>query len=125
MTFTFSLFAGLKETTEQLVKKKLEGRDKLTPWEDFLEKKKDRKKQKKKSSSQRKQVSQGAGCDAAPALRRTRSQTCSHQGDDGEELSDDQLPADVDLSDPFFAEELAATGTVGLVFLFWSGGLQF
>lgn len=46
--------AGLKETTEQLVKKKLEGKDKLTPWEEFLEKKKDKKKQKK---SQRKQVS--------------------------------------------------------------------
>lgn len=45
---------GLKETTEQLVKKKLEGKDNLTPWEEFLEKKKDRKKQKK---SQRKQVS--------------------------------------------------------------------
>lgn len=58
VTFTFSPSAGLKETTEQLVKKKLEGRDKLTPWEDFLEKKKDRKKQKKKSS-QRKQVSRG------------------------------------------------------------------
>lgn len=36
------------------MKKKLEGKDKLTPWEEFLEKKKDRKKQKK---SQRKQVS--------------------------------------------------------------------
>lgn len=43
----FYVFAGLKETTEQLVKKKLEGKDKLTPWEEFLEKKKDRKKQKK------------------------------------------------------------------------------
>lgn len=36
------------------MKKKLEGRDKLTPWEEFLEKKKDRKKQKK---SQKKQAS--------------------------------------------------------------------
>ncbi len=35
------------------MKKKLEGKDKLTPWEEFLEKKKDKKKQKK---SQRKQV---------------------------------------------------------------------
>ncbi|XP_031168902.1 ESF1 homolog [Sander lucioperca] len=73
---------GLKETTEQLVKKKLEGKDQLTPWEDFLQKKKDRKKQKK---SQRK------------------------EGEDEEELSEDELPPDVDLSDPFFAEELAAT----------------
>lgn len=36
------------------MKKKLEGKDKLTPWEEFLEKKKDRKKQKK---SQRKEAS--------------------------------------------------------------------
>ncbi|XP_049428443.1 ESF1 homolog [Epinephelus fuscoguttatus] len=73
---------GLRETTEQLVKKKLEGKDNLTPWEEFLQKKKDRKKQKK---SQRK------------------------EGEDDEDLSDDELPPDVDLNDPFFAEELAAT----------------
>ncbi|XP_008276563.1 ESF1 homolog isoform X2 [Stegastes partitus] len=72
---------GLKETTEQLVKKKLEGKEQLTPWEEFLQKKKERKKQKK---SDRK------------------------QGSDVEQLSDDELPPDVDLSDPFFAEELSA-----------------
>ncbi|XP_028262998.1 ESF1 homolog [Parambassis ranga] len=72
---------GLKETTEQLVKKKLEGQDKLTPWEEFLQKKKDKKKKKK---SDRK------------------------QGADDEDLSDDELPPDIDLSDPFFAEELGA-----------------
>nr|XP_020475914.1 ESF1 homolog [Monopterus albus] len=73
---------GLKEVTEQLVKKKMEDTNKLTPWEEFLQKKKEKKKQKK---SQRKQ---GAG---------------------EEELSDDELPPDVDLRDPFFAEELGAT----------------
>ncbi|XP_065816556.1 ESF1 homolog isoform X2 [Labrus bergylta] len=73
---------GLRETTEQLVKKKMEGKDNLTPWEEFLEKKKDKKKQKK---SQRK------------------------QGESDDELSEDELPPDVDLSDPFFAEELAAS----------------
>ncbi|KAL3995748.1 ATP-binding cassette, subfamily B (MDR/TAP), member 8 [Sarotherodon galilaeus] len=70
---------GLKETTEQLVKKKLEGKDALTPWEEFLQKKREKKKQKK---CERKQ---GAGEGA---------------------LSDDELPPDVDLSDPFFSEEL-------------------
>nr|XP_020516403.1 ESF1 homolog [Labrus bergylta] len=75
---------GLRETTEQLVKKKMEGKDNLTPWEEFLEKKKDKKKQKK---SQRK------------------------QGESDDELSEDELPPDVDLSDPFFAEELAASET--------------
>uniref|UniRef100_A0A8C7JYL2 ESF1, nucleolar pre-rRNA processing protein, homolog (S. cerevisiae) n=2 Tax=Oncorhynchus kisutch TaxID=8019 RepID=A0A8C7JYL2_ONCKI len=43
---------GLKETTEQLVKEKLEGKDKLTPWEEFIEKKKDKKKQKKTKGKQ-------------------------------------------------------------------------
>ncbi|XP_071359535.1 ESF1 homolog [Trachinotus anak] len=73
---------GLKETTEQLVKKKLEEKEQPTPWEEFLQKKKERKKQKK---SQRK------------------------QGAAEEDLSDEELPPDVDLSDPFFAEELGAT----------------
>ncbi|XP_053192356.1 ESF1 homolog [Scomber japonicus] len=71
---------GLKETTEQLVKKKMEGKDKLTPWEEFLEKKKDKKKKKKADRK---------------------------QGDDEDEISDDDLPPDVDLNDPFFSEELA------------------
>ncbi|XP_036961656.1 ESF1 homolog [Acanthopagrus latus] len=82
MEMEISWVPGLKETTEQLVKKKLEGKDQLTPWEDFLEKKKERKKQKK---SQR------------------------NQGEEEEELSEEDIPSDVDLSDPFFAEELAAT----------------
>ncbi|XP_029009823.1 ESF1 homolog [Betta splendens] len=72
---------GLKEATEQLVRKKLEGKDKLTPWEGYLQKKKEKKKLKK---NQRK-------------LR---------PGED--ELSDDEFPPDVDLSDPFFSEELGA-----------------
>ncbi|KAM8772117.1 ESF1 homolog [Acanthopagrus schlegelii] len=84
MEMEISWVPGLKETTEQLVKKKLEGKDQLTPWEDFLEKKKERKKQKK---SQR------------------------NQGEEEEELSEEDIPSDVDLSDPFFAEELAATDT--------------
>uniref|UniRef100_A0A671VQ75 ESF1, nucleolar pre-rRNA processing protein, homolog (S. cerevisiae) n=1 Tax=Sparus aurata TaxID=8175 RepID=A0A671VQ75_SPAAU len=78
MEMEISWVPGLKETTEQLVKKKLEGKDQLTPWEDFLERKKERKKQKK---SQR------------------------NQGEEEEELSEEDLPSDVDLSDPFFAEE--------------------
>lgn len=32
------------------------------------------------------------------------------QGGDEDEISDDELPPDVDLSDPFFAEELGAAG---------------
>lgn len=50
---SFYLPSGLKEATEQLVKKKLEEQNQLTPWEEFLQKKKEKKKLKK---SQRKQV---------------------------------------------------------------------
>lgn len=50
---SFYLPSGLKETTEQLVKKKLEEQNQQTPWEEFLQKKKEKKKLKK---SQRKQV---------------------------------------------------------------------
>ncbi|XP_056136080.1 ESF1 homolog [Lampris incognitus] len=73
---------GLKETTEQLVKKKLEGKDEPTPWEGYLNKKKEKKKQKK-------------------AKRK--------QGATDSELSDDELPPDVDFNDPFFAEELGSS----------------
>ena len=45
--FVFSLI-GLKESAEEMVKNKLEGKDKLTPWEQFLEKKKEKKRLKKK-----------------------------------------------------------------------------
>ncbi|KAM6971982.1 ESF1 homolog [Aplochiton taeniatus] len=72
---------GLKETTEKLVQKKLEGKDKMTPWEEFLEKKKDKKR-----------------------LNKTKRKQASDEPD----TSDDEIPPDVDLNDPFFAEELAA-----------------
>ncbi|KAM4842399.1 ESF1 homolog isoform 1-T2 [Thomomys bottae] len=71
---------GLKESAEEMVKNKLEGKDKLTPWEQFLEKKKEKKKLKKKQK----------------AL--------------AEEASEDELPSDVDLSDPYFAEEVKKIG---------------
>ncbi|KAJ8246160.1 hypothetical protein GJAV_G00264350 [Gymnothorax javanicus] len=72
---------GLKETTEQLVKKKLEGKNTLTPWEEFLQKKKDKRKEKKKKAK-------------------------AEQGAVDSDISDEELPSDVDLNDPFFAEEL-------------------
>ncbi|XP_034352359.1 ESF1 homolog [Arvicanthis niloticus] len=71
---------GLKESAEEMVKNKLEGKDKLTPWEQFLEKKKEKKRLKKKQK----------------AL--------------AEEASEDELPPDVDLNDPYFAEEVKKMG---------------
>ncbi|NXO35595.1 ESF1 protein, partial [Locustella ochotensis] len=72
---------GLKETAEEMVKNKLEGKDNLTPWQKYLEKKKEKRILKKK----RKAAAEG-----------------------GE--SEDELPPDVDLNDPYFAEELEKTG---------------
>ncbi|XP_040837758.1 ESF1 homolog isoform X1 [Ochotona curzoniae] len=71
---------GLKESAEEMVRNKLEGKDKLTPWEQFLEKKKEKKRLKKKQK----------------AL--------------AEEGSEDELPSDVDLNDPYFAEEVKNIG---------------
>ncbi|KAM5245516.1 ESF1 homolog [Ctenodactylus gundi] len=71
---------GLKESAEEMVKNKLEGKDKLTPWEQFLEKKKEKRRLKKKQK----------------AL--------------AEETSEDELPPDVDLNDSYFAEEVKKMG---------------
>nr|XP_060642028.1 ESF1 homolog [Anolis sagrei ordinatus] len=73
--------SGLKESAEEMVRNKLEGKDKLTPWEQFLEKKKEKRKLKKKQKSA-----------------------------DEETLVEDECPSDVDLNDPYFAEELKKTG---------------
>ncbi|XP_047627621.1 ESF1 homolog [Phacochoerus africanus] len=71
---------GLKESAEEMVKNKLEGKDKLTPWEQFLEKKKEKKRLKKKQK----------------AL--------------AAEASEDEVPSDIDLNDPYFAEEAKKIG---------------
>lgn len=71
---------GLKESAEEMVKNKLEGKDKLTPWEQFLEKKKEKKRLKRKQK----------------AL--------------AEEASEEELPSDIDLNDPYFAEEVKQIG---------------
>ncbi|XP_014140798.2 ESF1 homolog isoform X2 [Falco cherrug] len=72
---------GLKETAEEKVKNRLEGKDNLTPWQKYLEKKKEKRilKKKRKATAEREQ-------------------------------SEDELPSDVDLNDPYFAEELEKTG---------------
>ncbi|XP_044519347.1 ESF1 homolog isoform X2 [Gracilinanus agilis] len=80
---------GLKESAEEMVKNKLEGKDKLTPWEQFLEKKKEKKKLKKKQKLQ--SVTE-------------------------EETSEDELPSDVDLNDPYFAEEVGKIGKSVFIF---------
>ncbi|XP_069810493.1 ESF1 homolog [Dendropsophus ebraccatus] len=72
---------GLKESAEQMVKNKLEGKDKLTPWEKYLQKHKDKKK-----------------------LKRKKKESVEESEDE------DDVPSDVDLNDPFFSEELKKPG---------------
>ncbi|XP_015478636.1 ESF1 homolog [Parus major] len=72
---------GLKETAEEMVKNRLEGKDNLTPWQKYLEKKKEKRMLKKK-----------------------------RKADAEKEESEDELPPDVDLNDPYFAEEFEKTG---------------
>uniref|UniRef100_S4RYW9 ESF1, nucleolar pre-rRNA processing protein, homolog (S. cerevisiae) n=1 Tax=Petromyzon marinus TaxID=7757 RepID=S4RYW9_PETMA len=76
---------GLKETAEEMVKKKLEGKDSLTPWEQYLEKRKEKKRQKREEKKKHKDV---------------QTQDL---------VSDEDLPPDVDLSDEFHREELQGT----------------
>ncbi|XP_077172263.1 ESF1 homolog isoform X2 [Paroedura picta] len=73
---------GLKETAEEMVRNKMEGKDQLTPWEQFLEKKKEKRKTRKKE--------QKAAVEEIP--------------------TDDEYPSDVDWNDPFFAEETGMPG---------------
>ncbi|XP_044145438.1 ESF1 homolog [Bufo gargarizans] len=72
---------GLKENAEQMVKNKLDGKDKLTPWEKYLQKQKDKKK-----------------------LKRKKKESVEESTDE------DDVPSDVDYNDPFFSEELKKPG---------------
>ncbi|XP_075060047.1 ESF1 homolog [Mixophyes fleayi] len=72
---------GLKESAEQMVKKKLEGKDQLTPWEKYLQKQKDKRKMKKRKKESA-----------------------------GETNEEDDIPSDVDFDDPYFSEELQKSG---------------
>ncbi|KFR10374.1 ESF1 [Opisthocomus hoazin] len=69
------------ETAEEMVKNRLEGKDNLTPWQKYLEKKKEKR-----------------------ILKKKRKATAEGQ------QSEDEFPSGVDLNDPYFAEELEKTG---------------
>ncbi|CAL8334155.1 unnamed protein product [Lota lota] len=85
MEMEVSWVPGLRETTERLVKQKMEGQEQRTPWEGYLEKKKERRKQRRNQ--------EGAAESTLP-----------------DEDEDEDLPSDVDLNDPYFAEELGTAG---------------
>ncbi len=103
------IFLGLKETTEKLVKEKMEGNDQLTPWEQYLQKRKEKKKEKRKG---KKVNVSHVVCASSLSSSLTHKRFCLVQEAAEAEpvISDDELPADVDLDDPFFKEELGSTG---------------
>ncbi|XP_018118287.1 ESF1 homolog isoform X2 [Xenopus laevis] len=83
---------GLKESAEQMVKSKLDGKDQQTPWEKYLQKKKDKRKMKKKKDKHQEEEEE------------------EEEEDAKEEDDDDAIPSDVDLNDPYFSEELKKPG---------------
>ncbi|XP_026327429.1 ESF1 homolog [Hyposmocoma kahamanoa] len=82
MEITWGL--GIKDKAEELVKKKMNEDDKdLTPFEKILKKRKEKQKQKK--------------------LQKQKSE--AENDDSNSEGSSDDVPSDIDMNDPYFAEE--------------------
>ncbi|XP_028173562.1 ESF1 homolog [Ostrinia furnacalis] len=82
MEITWGL--GIKDKAEELVKKKLNEEKDLTPFEKLLKKRKEKKKLKK--------------------LKHKQNENDDDLSDKGSEASDD-IPSDIDMNDPYFAEE--------------------
>ncbi|XP_059051510.1 ESF1 homolog [Achroia grisella] len=84
MEITWGL--GLKDKAEELVKKKTDEDNKnLTPFEKLLKKRKEKKKQKK--------------------LKNNETVKSEGSASDDENNSSDDIPSDIDMNDPYFAEE--------------------
>jgi len=79
---------GIKEKTEELVKRRTEQKDQLTPWEQYVDKQKAKGKDKKKSAKA-----------AAKAAKEAEESSSAD--------SDSDIPSDL-ADDPFFKEELDA-----------------
>ncbi|XP_015587360.1 ESF1 homolog [Cephus cinctus] len=83
LEFTWGL--GMKEKTEKLVKEKLMKDKNLTPFEQFLEKRKAKKKAKKDEKKKLREKGENGPTDSE---------------------SEDSIPSDIDMNDPYFAEEM-------------------
>ncbi|XP_063978188.1 ESF1 homolog [Diachasmimorpha longicaudata] len=86
LEFTWGL--GTKEKAEKLVEKRMKESEKLTPFEQFLEKRKEKKKAKREGKKK---------IQDSEELRE-----CSD--------SEDSIPSDVDMNDSYFAEEMKNSG---------------
>ncbi|XP_077996320.1 ESF1 homolog [Glandiceps talaboti] len=94
MELEISWEPGLKETTEVLIKTKEEEKD-LTQWQQYQKKKKEKKKEKQKEE------------------RMKREEIKKKRGEEQAPMSDDDLPSDIDLNDPYFKEEQTAEHVPG------------
>lgn len=76
---------GLRETTEDLVTSKMKEKERkeMTPWESYLQTKKEKRKEKRKEK------------------QATKNTSTANESDES-----DDIPSDVDLSDPFFSQEI-------------------
>ena len=83
LEFTWGL--GVKEKSEKLIKEKMKQKENLTPFEQYLDKRKSKKIAKREQKK--------------------------NQSNDDENKSDseDSVPSDIDMNDPYFAEELQNT----------------
>jgi len=76
---------GLRETTEDLVTSKMKEKERkeMTPWESYLQTKKEKRKERRKEK------------------QATKNTSTANESDES-----DDIPSDVDLSDPFFSQEI-------------------
>ncbi|KAJ8731487.1 hypothetical protein PYW07_004651 [Mythimna separata] len=87
MEMEISWGIGIKDKAEELVKKKINAETKeLTPFEKLIQKRKEKKKQKKLKNKEKKEKD-------------------SDQESDSEDGSMSDVPSDIDMNDPYFAEE--------------------
>ncbi|XP_034239620.1 ESF1 homolog [Thrips palmi] len=80
---------GLKQKTDEAIKKKMLKSEERTPFQEMMDKRKQKRLEKKKLKEQKKaQISEQS----------------ANENEDGT-YSDDDIPSDIDMNDPYFAEE--------------------
>ena len=87
---------GLKETTEDLIKKRKK-KETETVWEQYLDKKKERKKEKLMKNKRKSENNNSV---------KAKAEISEEDDEDNEGVSDDDIPSDIDMNDPYFKEEL-------------------
>ena len=122
-THTIHSCVLLQEATEKLIEKKLDQQE-LTPWEQYLKKKKDKRKQKRlewKEAKVRRSEPHllFSRCCSSHIYRDCRvieiftmyDVTIQEQSKakDDDLVNDDDIPSDVDLNDPYFRDALKDT----------------